>query len=148
MRRPRRAGSRRRIWVGRALGPQQAHDHQHARAGALGLGNDVAWVEKIKFATKSMVDDETLAAREDAIGELQRMLHDARTDVDLVKQLQNDIGELTSRLPHDTRNEVDDDILQAAIDGDYATLVDKVVPYLTSRLTVQENLVCVCNVSI
>ena len=110
-----------------------------ARAVALGLGDDIAWVEGIKFTTKSMVDAETLAAREDAIGELQRMLNTARIDEDLIKQLQNDIGELTSRLPHGVRNEVDDDILQAAINGDYGLLIDEVMPYLISRLTVREN---------
>jgi len=109
-----------------------------ARAAALGLGDEVAWVEKIAITTESMVDSATQAAREDAIGELQRMLQDAGNDEELLKQLQGDIGELTSRLPSDARTDTEDEILKAAIKGDYAALIDDVVPYLTSRLTARE----------
>ena len=65
-----------------------------ARAGALGLGDEVAWVEKVVIATQPTVDPQSLAQREDAIGELQRMLQDATSDDELLSRLEGDIGEL------------------------------------------------------
>lgn len=69
-----------------------------ARASALGLGDEAAWIEKIVVATEPKVDPKTLAEREDAIGELQRMLAEAGSDVDLLEQIESDIGELVRRL--------------------------------------------------
>jgi hypothetical protein len=86
-----------------------------------------------------MIDPQTLADREDAIGELQRMLQLAHTDSDLLEQLEKDIGELVRRLPHAARTDVEDEILAAAIAGDHVRLIADMMPYLTARLTMQEN---------
>ncbi len=110
-----------------------------ARASALGFGDEIAWVEKIVIETTPTVDPLTLADREDAIGELQRMLLVAHTDDDLLAQLDKDIGELARRLPHTVRADVEDDVLAAAIAGDYARLVADMMPYLTARLTLRED---------
>jgi len=110
-----------------------------ARASALGLGNEIAWVEKVVTSTTSLVDPQTQLEREDAIGELQRMLQSAHTDDELVAQLESDIGELVRKLPHEISNDVDDDILRAALDGEYAQLMTNVMPFLTARLTAQED---------
>lgn len=109
-----------------------------ARASALGLGDEVAWVEKVVTATEATLDPEALAQREDAIGELQRMLQDAKSDRDLLAQIQGDIGELVRRLPHEVRSENEDDILKAAIAGDYEALLSGVAPYLLARLIAGE----------
>ena len=109
-----------------------------ARASALGLGDDVAWVEKVVIATEAVVDPQTLAQREDAIGELQRMLQDAGSDDELVAQIAGDIGELVRRLPHEVRADVEDPVLKSAVEGDYAALIDTVAPYLSARLIAQE----------
>ena len=45
-----------------------------ARAGALGLGDEVAWVERVAVGTTPVADTAVLAAREDALSDLQRML--------------------------------------------------------------------------
>ena len=105
-----------------------------ARSSALGLGEDTAWVEKVVIVTQSVIDPESLAEREDAVGELQQMLQDAGSDMNLLQQLKTDIGEMVRRLPHETRADVEDIVLKAAIDGDYAALIAEVTPYLSMRL--------------
>ena len=108
-----------------------------ARAGALGLGDEVAWVEKVVINTQPQVDAETLAEREDAIGELQRLLQEATGDVALLAQIEDDIGKLVRQLPHEVRGDIDDSVLKAAVNGDFAALIGEVSPYLSARLTTQ-----------
>jgi hypothetical protein len=110
-----------------------------ARASALGLGDEVAWIEKVVIATEALVDPQTLAQREDAIGELQQMLQDAGSDEELLKLIEDDIGEFVRRLPHEVRADNEDQILKSAVEGDYAALISDVEPYLSARLTAQEN---------
>lgn len=108
-----------------------------ARAGALGLGDEVAWVEKVVIDTVPDVDARTLAEREDAIGELQRLLQEATGDSDLLAQIEDDIGKLVRQLPHDMRGDIDDSALKAAVEGEFAALIGEVSPYLSARLTAQ-----------
>ena len=109
-----------------------------ARSSALGLGDETAWVEKVVIATQSVIDPETLADREDTSGELQRILQEAGSDTDLLRQLETDIGEMVRRLPHEARADVEDMVLKAAIDGDHAALIAEVTPYLSARLMAGE----------
>jgi DNA repair exonuclease SbcCD nuclease subunit len=111
-----------------------------ARAIALGLGADLAWVEQVKVATQPVLDVGTLAARSDALGELQRMLDEAGGDPDLLAQLAEDPGQMLLRLPHEVRADAEEDsVLRAALEGNQQTLVASVLPYLTSRLTAEED---------
>lgn len=109
-----------------------------ARARALGLGDEVAWVEKVVISTQAEVDAETLAEREDAIGELQRLLQEATMDKDLLVQIEDDIGKLVRQLPHEVRGNIDDSVLKAVVDGDFTALINEVSPYLSARLTAPE----------
>ena len=109
-----------------------------ARASALGLGDEVAWVEKVAIAIEPTVDPGTLAQREDAIGELQQMLQAAASDEDLLAEIEGDIGELARRLPHEVRADIEDQVLKSAVEGEYATLISNVAPYLSARLIAQE----------
>lgn len=106
-----------------------------ARAAALGLGEDVAWIERVVVATEPVLDPATLRAREDALGELQRLLGEAGTDGSLLAQLATDLGELVRKLPHEVRAEAEDALLKAAIADDYASLIDAAGRYLTARIT-------------
>ncbi|MBC6416630.1 MAG: DNA repair exonuclease, partial [Rhodospirillales bacterium] len=106
-----------------------------ARAAALGLGDEAAWVERVAVRTAPPVGAAALAAREDSFGDLQRMLKQAPDDEALLRQLQMDIGELIRRLPHDLRDRCEDEVLAAAVAGDYAALIGQVTPYLDARLT-------------
>ena len=110
-----------------------------ARSSALGLGEDTAWVEKVVIATESVMSPETLAEREDAVGELQRMLQEAGSDPDLLHEIETDVGEMVRRLPHEVRADVEDMVLKAAIDGDHAALIAAVTPYLSARLLAGED---------
>ena len=109
-----------------------------ARAYAQGIGDDAAWVEKVVVGTDPIAGPAALAEREDALGELQLMLGEAHAADALVEQLKRDVGELTRRLPPEARAEVEDKVLQAAIDDDYAGLIDSVTPYLSARLLAEE----------
>ena len=108
-----------------------------ARGAALGLGEEAAWIERVVIATQAEIDPETLCGREDALGELQRMLEAAGEDEELHERLKADIGRLVSGLPHEVRAESEDAALKAAIEGEYADLVGEMGGYLTARLTAQ-----------
>ena len=109
-----------------------------ARAAALGLGDEVAWVERVAVQTTPMSDAAALAAREDTLGDLQRMLKEAVADEELLGQLKADIGEFIGRLPHRLRDGCEDEVLRAAVGGDYAALIERVTSYLNARLTAED----------
>jgi DNA repair protein SbcD/Mre11 len=71
-----------------------------ARAIALGLGADQAWVERVKVVTEPEMDARTLAARTDALGELHRMLGEAGGDPDLLAQTGGGSGDRCSCACH------------------------------------------------
>lgn len=105
-----------------------------ARSSALGLGDDIAWVEKVVIDTESVMDPESLQGAEGTVHELQQMLQEAVSDAGLLDELGADIGEMVRRLPHEARADVEDVALGAAIDGDHAALIAEVIPYLSARL--------------
>lgn len=109
-----------------------------ARAAALGLGDEVAWVERIAVQTTPVADAAALAAREDTLGDLQRMLKEAAVDEELLGQLKANIGELIGKLPHKLRDGCEDEVLGAAVAGDYAALIRQVTPYLNAQLTAED----------
>ena len=110
-----------------------------ARAAALGLGDEVAWIERLVVDTTPAAAAPAAAEREDALGELQAMLTHASEDAALLQQLQEDLGELVRKLPHEVREQMDDVVLRCAIDGDYARLVRRIGGHLTARLTEAES---------
>ena len=107
-----------------------------AGSAALGLGEDVAWTERITVQTTPVADSTQSLAWADTSGELQHMLGEARSDSALLTELQRDIGELIRRLPHELRDTPEDEVFAAAAAGDFAGLVERVTPYLNARLTV------------
>ena len=106
-----------------------------ARSAALGLGDDSAWVEKVIVETEPAIAPEILEQREDAVGELLRMLQGAGSDTDLLHRLETDIGGMVRRLPSEVRSAAEDTVLKAAVDGDHAALIGGVAPFLSARLT-------------
>jgi exonuclease SbcD len=102
-----------------------------ARAAALSLGEEVAWIERLVIATAS---PEITASRKDALGELQRMMEITASDFELQAQLASDLGDLVRRLPHDIRAHSEDAALRAAIDGNITGLITHVGAYLSARL--------------
>lgn len=106
-----------------------------ARAAALALGDEAAWVERVVVATEPLLAQDTAIEHEDALGELHRMLGEAHDDTALIAQLDSDIGEFVRKLPHEVRVDADDVVLKAAINRDYPALVGEVSGYLTARST-------------
>jgi DNA repair exonuclease SbcCD nuclease subunit len=109
-----------------------------ARAAALGLGDEMAWVERVAVRTTPVADIAALAAREDTLGDLQRMLKEAVADEELLGQLKANIGELIGKLPYRLRDGCEDEVLGAAVAGDYGALIGQVTPYLNARLTAED----------
>lgn len=64
-----------------------------ARAAALGFGDSSAWIERVVIATESVLDPTILAERQDALGDLNRMLGNAAADTELLNQLEADVSE-------------------------------------------------------
>ena len=105
-----------------------------ARSIALGLGEETAWVEKVVVETEPVISPETMEQREDAVGDLLRMLQGAGSDADLLSRLETDIGGMVRRLPPEVRSAVEDTVLRAAIDRDHSALIAGVTPFLSARL--------------
>ena len=106
---------------------------EEARAIALGLGEDVAWVEKLVVATGSALPPQVAAEQQDALAELRRIVRD--TDPELLDDIARDVGELLRRVPHAVREDLENPALQAALAGDYAPLAREATDYLLARLT-------------
>lgn len=106
-----------------------------ARAAALSLGDEVAWIERLVVATAS---PEASASRKDALGDLQRMIECAGSDAELQGRLASDLGDLVRKLPHDVRSDADDAVLKAAIDGNIASLIAHAGAYLSARLAAEK----------
>jgi DNA repair protein SbcD/Mre11 len=102
-----------------------------ARAAALGLGEETAWIERLVIATAS---PDNAAARKDALGDLQRMIQSAGGDAELRARLASELGDLVRKLPHDIRAESSDTVLKAAIDTDIAGVITHAGAYLGARL--------------
>ncbi len=109
------------------------------RSAALGLGDEVAWAERVRVQTTPVADAKALAAREDSLGNLQQILMEAKSDAELLTQLQGDIGELVRRLPHELRETSEDEMFSAAIAGDFSGLIKQITPYLNARLIAEED---------
>jgi DNA repair protein SbcD/Mre11 len=105
-----------------------------ARAAALGLGEEVAWIERLVVATTSL---ETAALRKDALGDLQRMIETADSDAELQARLSSDLNDLVRKLPHDVRTDSDDSVLKEALDGNIASLIAHGGAYLNGRLAAE-----------
>lgn len=118
-----------------------------ARAVALGLGDEVAWIEQLVIATESAGGDghpQPVGETRGAVDELQRMLKSAPADEDLSGKVRDDISKLVSGMPNEAlkgfghrdgrRGEIEDDFLRAAVDGDHAALIELAASQLPSRL--------------
>lgn len=104
-----------------------------AQAAALGLGEEVAWIERVVIDTKPAAPAST-ADPQDALGELRNLVGDAGQDPELLQQLSADIGELIRRLPAELRSSAEETALQAAIDGDFGKVIDSTRDQLLAQL--------------
>ena len=105
-----------------------------AKAAALGLGEEAAWIERLAVATAS----DTAGSRKDALGDLERIIESAGSDAELQARLAADLGDLVRKLPHDIRADADHAALKAAIDGNITNLIAHGGAYLSARLAAEK----------
>lgn len=110
----------------------------NVRAIALGMGDSVVWVEKIKVLTRPTKDLAASAAEEETMSDIQQLLNTAANDEEILNQLKRDIGVMLQRLPSDIRESTENELVRLAIDEDYATVIREVQPYLVAQLTLEE----------
>lgn len=105
-----------------------------ARAMAEGLGEERAWIEKLKIGTRPREENQAGSALVAALGDLGEAGHDEA----LLERLRESIGTFVSKLPHEVRDEADDPLLRFAAEGDYRQLIELAGPYLMARLAERE----------
>lgn len=129
----------------RLSGPTALHDElvasaaqlqAEARAAALALGEEVAWIERVINAT---VPATTVSIQSEggAINDLKVLLAQAAWDSDLQAEIANDLGDLVRKLPHEAALDVDDSLLEAVIAKEYPAVIEQAGAYLSARLTTE-----------
>ena len=101
-------------------------------AQAAALGDEVAWIEKVRIETEPDTTPETLRARADAIADLQVMLERAQVDGVLLDDIAAELADLVTKAPKALVDTVP--ALDALRRGDVASIVQAVVPSLIARL--------------
>ena len=99
---------------------------------AAGLGIDRLWVEKVRIETQPRTDPTHVAARSDAIADMQRFLDDAPGDVALLEALMEDLRPLVDKAPFELIESVPE--LNAIRSGNVAGIVQSVTPGLLAYL--------------
>jgi exonuclease SbcD len=100
-------------------------------AQAAALGDEVAWIEKVRIETEPDTTPETLRARADAIADLQVMLERAQVDRVLLDDIAAELADLVTKAPKALVDTVP--ALDALRRGDVASIVQAVVPSLIAR---------------
>ncbi len=108
---------------------------EEARAAAEGLGEERAWIESVVLDTeppsKKSLDFE--------LAEVLGDVADACGDESILSWLREDLGAFTSKLDAEIRREDEDPLLQAAVAGDYARLIELAGPLALSKLIQRRN---------
>lgn len=99
---------------------------------AAGQGIDRLWVEKVRIETEPIIDVEHIAARSDAIADLQGFLAEAPDDATLLESLMEDLRPLVDRAPIELIHSIPE--LNAIRSGDVAGIVKSVTPGLLAYL--------------
>ena len=105
-----------------------------ARASAAGLGEEVAWVEKLIISTAPPADTVPDPAVAEALGDIAL----ARQDEALLRDLKEQIAPFVRKLPAEVRDTAEGQLLRAAKDHDFAELIELSRPYAVARLTGRE----------
>lgn len=103
-----------------------------ARAAALALGEEAAWIERVVIGTAAAGP---APQANDALNEFRCLLAEAGRDADLRALIDADIGELVRKLPHEAKIELERGILKAAVDRDHEEIIGHASRYLAARLS-------------
>jgi DNA repair exonuclease SbcCD nuclease subunit len=107
-------------------------------AQAAALGDEVAWVEKVRVETTPDTAPETLRARADAIADLQTMLERAQSDQPLLDDIRAELADLVTKAPKALIDAAP--VLDALRRGDVVSIVQAVAPSLLARLASEPDL--------
>ncbi|MHB9101895.1 MAG: metallophosphoesterase family protein [Sulfuricella sp.] len=99
---------------------------------AAGQGIDRLWVEKVRIETEPITDAAHIAARSDAIADLQGFLDAAPEDAALLESLMEDLRPLVDKAPFELIRDVPE--LDAIRSGNIAGIVKSVTPGLLAYL--------------
>ncbi len=96
------------------------------------IGNERLWLEKVRLETRPMADRASVAARADAIADLQDLLEEAETDPEFLQSLHDDLSAIMSKAPLEMQAMVP--AFAAVRAGQLPELVRQVRPGLLAHL--------------
>lgn len=99
---------------------------------AAGLGSDALWIEKVRVTTTPHEAPTQVAARSDAIADLQLVLAGAEHDAEFMEGLRADLQQMAGRLPIELLDLVPE--LEGIRGGAVSALVQRTAPSLVAHL--------------
>ncbi len=103
---------------------------EEARAMALGLGEERAWIERVVVSTSMSAE----STADGSIGDIADLIAGAADDPDLVELLRSDVAKLLAKLPREIISNPGTDLLRLARDQDTGTLLEQERASVMSRL--------------
>jgi exonuclease SbcD len=100
------------------------------------IGNERLWLEKVRIATKPLVDLAALHERMDAFTDLQAIFEEASTDVEFIKELKVALAPFAGKASFDLQPLVP--LIEQIRIGDLKELIDDVAPGLLAHLAQAE----------
>lgn len=96
------------------------------------LAGDKAWIEKVCVETIPMLDSDAIAARADAIADLNLLLDQASSDPVFVASLAEDLRALVDRTPHELAYSTPE--IVAIRNDEIGSIIESVIPGLIAHL--------------
>lgn len=119
-----------------ALFGQEAQLRSEVLAQIASIGNERLWLEKVRIATRPLVDAEKLHERMDAFTDLQAILEEAASDVNFIEELQTALAPFAAKAPLDLQEAVP--LIEKIRTGELKELVEEVGPSLLAHLAQAE----------
>jgi hypothetical protein len=101
-------------------------------AQAAAASEDQLWIEKVKVLTDPAVSAQELAARGDAVAELQKAIDLVLADEDLIKEVEAEMRELIAKLEAPVCEAVDD--IRLVREGKVAEILQRVKPAVLAQI--------------
>jgi exonuclease SbcD len=111
---------------------QEQQLREEVKAQALALDSTRLWIEKVRLETTAPLDPAAIAARSDAVADLQQLLSGAGSDAALLEALQADLQPLLNKLPKEVLAAAPQ--LEALRAGDVAALLEAATPALLEQV--------------
>ena len=112
------------------------HLTAEARAAALALGDEAAWIERLVISTAPFAANAEVVG-DNQVDSFRSMIGQAVNDPGFRAQLEMELGDLLRKLPHDIRADADRGLLKAAADGSFQEVIDEAGRYLAARLSTE-----------